>query len=210
MAASPRIDPTDPWLGRMQVIGRAQARYLWILLVAGVFFLALHANVRDGIGDSPVTAPFLGVRISAEVIWGWGPTILAYLVLVIMGSLRAYSHARGEVGLVALDHSGEPYDSAPNALDLAAYTTIETKEWIQTLLYFKYPLFLSLFLLEAVVIERELARCGDLVSTGLCLLGAILLIPAVWQLASMWDARVRKVLAERQGRRAGAARSLCR
>jgi hypothetical protein len=194
----------------MQVIGRAQARYLWILLVAGVFFLALHESIKHDTAADTVTAPFLGIEVSAEVVWAWGPAILAYVILVIMGSLRAYTRAHDQAGLGSFDFSGEPYDSSPNALDLAAYTTPESRRWIKVLLYFKYPLFLSLFVVEAILIEIELAQRPDPVSTGLWALGAVPLIPAAWQLAGMWAARIERALREWQETRSSARNGLLR
>ena len=36
----------DPnWLSRAQAVGKAQARYLWLLLIATLFYLALQDRV---------------------------------------------------------------------------------------------------------------------------------------------------------------------
>lgn len=36
------------WIARFQAVGRAQARYLWLFLVFGVFYFAVDAQVRVG------------------------------------------------------------------------------------------------------------------------------------------------------------------
>ncbi len=48
------------WLGRMGVVGRAQARYLWLLLITGLFYLALHIRVSGSGSGAPdeLVVPF--------------------------------------------------------------------------------------------------------------------------------------------------------
>lgn len=197
MDAKPQVAPGDPWLERMQVLGRAQARYLWILLLAGVFFMALHVQVTSGEGPVEVTAPLLGLDLSAKVVWMTAPGVLSYLILIIMGSLRAYSRARDQAGLRELDHSAEPYDTAPNALDLAAYTTPDSKPWVTHILYFVYPAFLTLFVIEAIVIEIGVARQGGTLALILLFIGGGLWAIAAGWVAWMWVHRVNKLLESR-------------
>jgi len=154
--------PHPPWEKRLDAVGAAQGRYLWILLVAGIFYLSL------GLGNSPldlpvtetVPTPVLGLELSPTAVWASGPAVLSLLILVVIGSIRATGVARRSLGLQGLGRDAEAFDAAPNAIDLAAYSTEKTPPKVQWLLGLSYPGYLTIFLLQAayyVVLLWQLA-----------------------------------------------------
>ena len=69
----------EHWLERLRTLGRAQARYLWLLVVVGVFYLAVQAQVESGtVGTETLRVPVVGLPISAPVVWATGPVLLAF------------------------------------------------------------------------------------------------------------------------------------
>lgn len=76
-------DKQDLWLSRLQALGSAQATYLWLLLVACLFYAAV--KVPSGAApQSQVKAPILDLEIDARVVAATGPVVISFLVLVIM------------------------------------------------------------------------------------------------------------------------------
>ena len=140
-------DSSDPpWEKRLDAVGAAQSRYLWILLVAGVFYL----SVGLAKSDEAVPMPLLGLELSPTAVWASGPAVLSLLILVVIGSIRATGVARQALHVEDLGNDAEAFDAAPNAIDLAAYSTEKTPLEVQWLLGLSYPGYLSLFLLQAV------------------------------------------------------------
>jgi hypothetical protein len=98
----------DPhWLERLQVMGKAQSRYLWILLITLIFYGALQERV------------YVDVEISGSFVLGFGPALISFFVLAVTGTMRATRTARAKLHLGRGDWSGEELDTSPIALDLA-------------------------------------------------------------------------------------------
>jgi len=88
-------DKRNAWTARLGVVGRAQARYLWLLLVTGLFYLAVHSRIalgEPGTGDELVI-PLVNLTLSAVPVWASGPAVLSTLLLALHGTLRAYKTA---------------------------------------------------------------------------------------------------------------------
>jgi len=182
------------WLARLQALGRVQARYLWILATTGLFYAALRSEFASPRPDTPtLRLPIVELELGADVVFAAGATILAFLVLVIMGALRAWGYARSKLGLGAgADWQTEAVDTYPNAIDLAFYTTPMSPKPFATLAYFAYPLFLSAALVEAAWLWLDLYRSGHglLFSRRFFLVsGLILWVGAACQVATMWFKR---------------------
>lgn len=135
-----------PWAGRLEAVGRAQERYLWFLLFAGVFYAALGARV-DEAGAMPL--PFVGIELASAIVWATGPAVISFIVLVIHGTLRAAKTAEMKLEKVDRAIPFEAYDKAPNAIDLAVYTSEGVPAWLQQVLFLSYPFYLGVFVLEA-------------------------------------------------------------
>jgi hypothetical protein len=187
------LDPQ--WLARLQAIGRAQARYLWVLLVAMLFYAALQSQVPAEGSPQALEVPLVHLQLKPEAVAASGPAVLAFLLLVFNGALRAFDNARAELKLgEGLDSQLEPLDLHPNAIDLAIYTTSLSPPRIARSVYFAYPVFLSMALLEAGWLWYRLLRSTPTLATYLFLaIGLLLWLPACWQLTVMWTLRIAKV-----------------
>lgn len=138
----------DPhWLTRMEAVGKAQGRYLWILLVAMVFYAALQSGIGSSPSDPLLKVPFVELPLSGAVVLASGTTVLSLLVLAIVGSMRALKRARDAL---VLSGGAEEFDTHPNLIDLAFYMTPGSPRLIIVdMAYFVYVGFLLLGLGEA-------------------------------------------------------------
>jgi hypothetical protein len=137
-----------------------------------------------------IKAPILELEVSANVVALFGPAVLAFLILVFMGALRASATAVSEGGIQ--DFKGEVFDLHPNALDLAFYTTPASPRPLRVVTYFKYPAFLTLALVEALWLWFHLPQPW--------MHPALIVATALWlaagpQIVWMWARRFRKVRA---------------
>jgi hypothetical protein len=177
------------WPRRLEVVGRAQARYLWILLIAGVFFLAVHFQVIRAAQpeEQVVTVPFVDLQLSSLPIWGVGPAVIFFVLAVLMGSLRAYRTASDVLEISQLG-KGEAYDVNPNALDFLVYTTPESSSWLKRWLLFTYPFVVTLFWVEAVWLAIEIWRSDIVLHLEWLYLATagLLAVPASWRIAAYW------------------------
>jgi hypothetical protein len=175
-----RRDMTDldrHWLERLQVMGKVQSRYLWILLITMIFYGALQARVY--VDTDPLKTPIVDVEISGLFVLGFGPALISLFVLAITGTMRATRTARAKLNLGRGDWSGEELDTSPNALDLAFYTTPKTPKGISVVAHFSYVAFLGLGLYEAASIAKQLWDAEAPTSYLFLILGAMLWLPAV-------------------------------
>src|SRR2546421_9898867 len=108
------------WVRRLEATGRAQARYLWLVLVVGLFYAALRIR---GAPLEPISVPVVGLKLDAATVLASGGPILAFLVLAVMGAIRAWTHALEQYRGAVPAKDAEQLDTHPNALDLAMYTT---------------------------------------------------------------------------------------
>ena len=145
--------PTPPWEKRFDAVGAAQSRYLWVLLVAGIFYLSLGLAAAPATSNDTrvVEIPILGLELSTTAVWSSGPAVLSLLILVVVGSLRAAGVASRALGIDKLGSDAEAFDASPNAIDLAAYSTTKTGPKVRWLLGLSYPGYLTLFLVQALL-----------------------------------------------------------
>jgi hypothetical protein len=188
------MSQSDQWISRSEAVGKAQARYLWILLVTMIFYAALQERVSAKADVTSLTVPIVDLEISAAVVLGFGPALISFLVLAVLGTMRAYRTARQHLGLrSSADWSGEEFDTAPNAIDLAFYTTRHSPKVVVTVIHFVYVGFLLVALLEAAWIAKSLVDACERARWLFLALGAALWIPAVILLLSVIRRRVRDV-----------------
>lgn len=179
------------WLRRSEATGQAQRRYLWLLFVLGLFYGALRSQP---VSAEQITVPAVGLTLNAATVIASGGPILSFLVLAVMGSIRAWTHALAQYRGKVPDEDAEQLDTHPNALDLAMYTTVQSPRMVKRLLYFIYPVFLTAFLVESFWLEwwawsnnTNMARA---VSVGFWL---VLWAPAAWLVLTQWWKRARNV-----------------
>jgi hypothetical protein len=139
------------WVGRLQAVGKMQARYLWFLVIVSIFFLGLASGTLRP-ADGNVKVPVLNLELGVGPILAAGPIVLSFLVLVVMGTLTAYRVASERLGLETGDLRGEATDTEPNFLDMAFYCLKSERPVLRnipTIVALKYPIFLSAVLVLA-------------------------------------------------------------
>ena len=179
------------WIRRLEAVGKAQARYLWLLLIAALFYAALYA--RNPSSDT-ITVPVVDLHLDTLTVEASGGPILAFLVLVIIGAIRAWTHALEQIRRAKPAKDGEQLDTSPNAIDLAVYTTDSSPSIIKKITYFAYPLFLLAGLTESAILAIWLWQTRSVPARALFLVFQLVTwIPAVVLVMAMVVARVRQL-----------------
>ena len=178
------------WLRRLEATGRAQARYLWLVLLAGLFYAALYARSPSG---QMIKVPVVDFELDTLTVLASGGPIIAFLVLVVMGAIRAWTHALEQIrGRPARD--AEQLDTYPNAIDLAVYTTEHSPRLIRELTYFAYPLFLTAALIESTSLARWVWRTQSVPGRGWFISFQLLTwLPAALLVIGMWIRRFKQI-----------------
>jgi hypothetical protein len=65
-------------------MGKAQSRYLWILLITMIFYGALPERLY--VDTDPLKMPIVDVEISGPFVLGFGPALISFFVLAVTGS----------------------------------------------------------------------------------------------------------------------------
>ncbi len=179
------------WLRRIEATGRAQARYLWLVLVVGIFYAALRIN---GVDSEQIIVPMVGLKLDAPFVLATGGPILAFLVLVVMGAIRAWTHAFEQYRGTSPAVDSEQLDTHPNALDLAMYTTDKSPAMVRRLLSFVYPFFLTASLGESGLLGWWVWSSPAVVGRDVLLVAwALLWIPAAVLVLAMWWTRIKQL-----------------
>lgn len=144
----------EQWKKRIEVVGKAQARYLWILLIVGLFYWALQSSINNGVSQPEIQIPIIGTNLSSEILFASASSVIFFLIIIIHGAFRAFGTA-AKVLKLGSGHI-EAYDLAPNAIDFAAYNPKKDKEFPASLLLLAYPLYLSIFWIEAIILLIDL------------------------------------------------------
>lgn len=180
---------TDNWKGRLAAVSSAQAKYLWALVLLGIFYFAVQRSVGTAstTESAQITVPILDIPLPAFAIASSGASVLFFLLLVVLGTMRAYKSA--EAAATTNGTPSEAIDSAPNPLDLAVYTTAASPEWIKTALGLTYPMFLSIFAVEATWLLVWLFTYSDysLGTWAFRVLGVVTGLPAIILLLRLWN-----------------------
>jgi len=163
-------------------------------VVLGIFFWALDAQLFTNSGVltlTPRSPPFLGIPLSPIVLWSTGPAILLLLVLINLGAGRAYREAQGHL-LLQPGSVSEPFDTAPNAIDLLVHTNETSPRLLSAILAFTYAAFLSIFIIEATLLLLRVQKYSWALAGGplLVVLAYVLLVPTVILTLGYWWSRV--------------------
>ena len=145
------------WIDRFNACSKARAQYWWILAIVSLFYLALTSRLRASSGDlNEITLPFLGMPLDALVVWAAGPTVISLLLVGILGVFKArlraltvLSDSLDEADLEAVEH-------ALTFVDFVAYEPEKAWAPLRAVKQLVYPLSLTLFFSEAVVLLWQL------------------------------------------------------
>jgi len=173
----------EQWLRRLEATGRAQSRYLWITLVACLFFLALRHSAPS---TQTISVPVIDLKLDASAVLASGGTIIAFVVLASLGAILSWSTALRRYGGESWREHAERLDTHPNVLDLAIYTAPGSGTLFGKIVYFVYPLYLTVALAESAWLQWWVwnnsapARWFFIVAWILVWSRAALLIGRVW------------------------------
>jgi len=190
-------DHREEWKARFQAVSRAQARYLYVLLIAGAFYWALHVQVMS----SPPAAitdqelPVVGVKVNGAVVWGTAPTILGAIILASLGTFQALTRASEKLAALARgDDAFERLDTVPTAIDFIVYTK---SRWLSRIGLLSYPIFLSLVYAEAAWVWLSVFRMAVTVSGRAVFLtiGAGILVLCLPRLVGLWISKGKRAFA---------------
>ena len=177
------------WLRRLEATGRAQGRYLWVLFLAGIFYAALRVGPVE---NQFINVPIVDLRLDRLTVLASGAPVMAFLVLVVMGAIRAWTRAAEQVRGEAPAKDVEPLDTYPNAIDLAMYTTSDSPKSVRKLLSFAYPLFLTSALIEVAWLALPVVSGPERVVGAWGYLAGVLVlaVPALVLVGTMWKHRI--------------------
>ncbi len=188
-------DASSFWIGRLEATGKAQARFLWLVLIGSLFFAALRFRTPQ---TAPIVVPVIKLELDAQTVLAAGGPILAFLVLAVLGAIRAWTRAVDEIRGTSTVIPVEALDSHPNAIDLAFYTTKRSPKFVRTLLHFAYPTFVTGALVEAAWLGSWVWQArslpGRVVFLGILV---VLWTPAAFIALTMWRDRMLRVWRER-------------
>ena len=195
------------WERRIESLGRAQSRYLWILLVTGLFFWSL----RPSSGLLTATPPLLPIELDTRVLEAASPSVLFILVMVALGALAAYGVAfdewmKGRSDQPQSEHEkdlqSEALDAVPNALDLTVYMLERFHRSLKILMLLAYPAYVSIFTYEGIRLWwRLITASGDIAGRSFFLLASTVLgFIATMQVIAFWRRRLTMISDRFSGR----------
>jgi hypothetical protein len=194
MTNEPTLEQKD-WRDRFRAVAQAQGRYLYVLLIAGLFFAAL----AESSGWSFCTATgeqdlsLLGIKLHTRTLLAAGAPVLAFLILAALGTFPAlsYSFQRASKGIVD-ERPFERLDSIPTAIDFVVYQPPATGKRLRLGLL-AYPTCLWLAYAEALVFLITSLRAFAILNTTqrvLTILGLVLLVIGVPRILSLTRSKV--------------------
>ena len=176
----------DQWLRRLDATGRAQDRYLWIILLTGLFYFALRFS---NAGAQAVSVPLISLTLDATAVLAAGGTVLAFEVLSAIGALMAWTNALRSYAPKSWRDDAERLDTHPNALDLAIYAMPGGSASVRTLRTFVYPAYLGIALVESAWLQCWLWRSAAPARCVFLLLGFVVWLRATWLLLGIVQER---------------------
>jgi hypothetical protein len=186
---------SEQWLKRLEATGRAQSRYLWITLVACLFFLALHSSTS---GAQQISVPIVDLKLDSRAVLASGGTIVAFVVLASLGAIFAWSNALRQCSGESWREDAERLDVHPNALDLAIYTTSESTPLLRNVVRFVYPAYMTVALFESAWLQWWLWQNPAPARWFFVVAGALVWGRAMWLAARVWGQRIKALRSRAQ------------
>lgn len=151
------------WIARLNSVGRTQSRYLFLLLIFGLFFALLEYEfpTKPDYLIEPLKVPVLNIPIRPSTILLFAPLVLAILLRGVLGTMNAWDIARKEVrnilSKIISSKDAVAYDNFPNLIDFVFYKTPKTKNrFLIFIIWISYPLILTLFAVEGFLMSYRL------------------------------------------------------
>jgi hypothetical protein len=150
-----------------------------------VFYLALQIPAPN---NARLKVPMVDLELNGAVVLASGTAVLSFVVLAIIGSMRALERAH-DVGLG--ERTGEEFDIHPNAIDLAFYAPPGSHKLFVNLARDVYLLVLLLGLVEAAWLWVGIVQVRATAWPVFAGVGALLWARAVWLMTPVWYQRIR-------------------
>ena len=188
------------WVSRLDSVGRAQSRYLYVLLIFGLLFGLLEYEflTKTDFLIEPLKGPIINIPIRPSTILLFAPLVLAILEMGILGTMRAWNTARGEVRNILSKNisskSAVAYDNFPNLIDFVFYKTSKTKSRVLIfIIWVSYPLILTLFAIEGLWMSRHLLDF-NIVNCFLIFISIFVWIAVILGLLKIWKSKIDNAL----------------
>ena len=189
-----KVEIESSLLARMQSLGKMQARYLWFIAVATIFYWQLRSSP-----SAQLKVPLIDLYLDARAVLEAGPFVLSFLVLVEIGTVTAYTAVlRKHVGHD--DARAEEVDGEPNFLEMVFYIPYRLRtstssiasvwHWINRN---KFVVFLSLALVQPAFLLYDLWPLGTTGRAVFFLLGTATWLLAVGQVVEQWWTKFQNV-----------------
>lgn len=186
---------SELWRARFKAVAQAQGRYLYVLVVVAIFYLALDGELRPSNFEKveSVELPVIGIQVDPLVVWGTAPVVLALVCLAALGTFPALKMAFDKSDVKVRDRPFEAIDSVPTAIDFVVYVSSD-KPWTRLGLA-TYPSFLTLFMTQASWMWLSLLSQRESVSQAKILLavGGVLILISWIRLIALWLHKVRQM-----------------
>ena len=179
----------DLWLRRLDATGRAQSRYLWITLLACLFFLTLRLSAPS---TQSVSVPVLDLKLNASAVLASGGTVIGLLIIASLGAILAWSRALQEYGGESWRDYAERLDMHPNFLDLAIYTGPGKANLFGKIAYFVYPLYFTLALGESAWLQWWVLSNRPSAWWVFGITGILAWLRAIFLLVPVWKQRIER------------------
>lgn len=196
-----------PWDKRYSAIRKVQGRYLFLLLLFGLFFLVLQIQSKSNIfldSDNLLTMPVFGLTIEPKFVTIIGPTVLFLLLLSILGSIDAAERALKAIN-VDDPKLREAYDDHPNIINLALdWGSIRSRlvpKWLRWNPWVKFlrfltiislPAWLTLFYVEANLLLYGLFkyRTENTIDIFFVIIGVLFSLSSAYRLIELYILRL--------------------
>lgn len=148
---------TEIWWSRYEAVGRAQGRYLYILVVACVFYgIVWHETVRDQLSTevhhASVEIPILQFTLESLPLLRTAPLVLGLCLLAVLGSMQACAQAADRLEALRPKVLRTAFDKAPNLLDMIMYPGSRPGRTAIALTWMSYPALLVAAFLEGTAL----------------------------------------------------------
>jgi len=185
----------EEWRERFRAVAKAQRRYLWILLIAGVFYLALDTTISQQSQPSQQNLPLIGIDVDSTVVWASGSLVLSLIALAALGTFPALTHAYSKANPNGNERPFESLDTEPTAIDFIVYTKTRTSLWARLGLV-TYPLFINIIVVESIWLWIRLAKSEPSYwwKYIFLVLGCVVTLVCFFRIISLWKSKISKII----------------
>lgn len=178
------------WRERLRALAKAQRRYLWLLLIALVFYMALDTTVSQQSQLLQQKLPIIGIEVDSKVVWASGSLVLGFISLATLGTFPAVTNAYSKANPKG-DQPFECLDTEPNAIDFIVYALPGP---LARLGLVTYPLFITIAVFVSFLLWYRLAVSKPFsYRHSFLVLGAVMTLACLYPLCRLWKSKIAKM-----------------